>query len=157
MKIRQANPSDVEVIANFNIKLARESERLELIPKTVQAGVAALLADRTKGIYFVAETAEGIVGMLMITYEWSDWRNANIWWLQSVYVKEESRGSGVFQSLFHHVEKLARESGEVWSIRLYMEKHNERARRAYQKLGMNEMDYEVMEYPIRKPADLHGE
>ncbi len=88
----------------------------------------------------------------MITYEWSDWRNGNIWWLQSVYVQESCRGNGVFQALFQHVEKLARESGEVWSLRLYMEKHNDRARRAYQKLGMREMDYEVLEFPIRKPS-----
>jgi GNAT superfamily N-acetyltransferase len=158
MKIRTAVPGDAAVISDFNIKLALESERLELDPQTVAAGVAALIADRSKGIYFVAEAAAGeIAGQLLITYEWSDWRNANIWWIQSVYVKPEFRGGGVFQALFRHVEKIARESGEVWSLRLYMEKHNERARRAYQKLGMKDMAYEVLEYCVLKPSANAGD
>ncbi|HZV33333.1 MAG TPA: GNAT family N-acetyltransferase [Verrucomicrobiae bacterium] len=153
MKIRTALAYDIAVIADYNIKLALESEGLTLDPPTVNAGVAALLRDSSKGIYFVAEAAGGTVaGQLLITYEWSDWRNANIWWIQSVYVAPEFRGSGVFQALFQHVEKIARDSGEVWSLRLYMEKQNERARRAYQKMGMKEMSYEVLEYCIRKPG-----
>lgn len=153
MKIRTALADDVAVIADYNIKLALESEGLTLDPATVTEGVATLIRDLSKGIYFVAEGAGGaVVGQLLITYEWSDWRNANIWWIQSVYVAPEFRGSGAFQALFRHVEKLARDSGEVWSLRLYMEKHNERARRAYQKMGMKEMDYEVLEYCVRKPS-----
>jgi GNAT superfamily N-acetyltransferase len=152
MKIRTAVPDDLAVIADYNIKLALESEGLKLDPPTVTAGVEALLRDQSKGIYFVAEIAGAVVGQLLITYEWSDWRNANIWWLQSVYVAQEFRGGGVFQALFRHVETIARDSGDVWSLRLYMEKHNERARRAYQKLGMKEMAYEVLEYCVRKPS-----
>lgn len=154
MRIRTALPDDIAVIADYNIKLALESEGLTLDPATVTEGVTALIRDTARGIYFVAEAAGGaVVGQLLITYEWSDWRNANIWWIQSVYVAPEFRGSGVFQALFRHVEKIARDSGEVWSMRLYMEKHNERARRAYEKLGMKEMSYEVLEFSIRKPGD----
>ncbi|MDB6021215.1 MAG: N-acetyltransferase [Pedosphaera sp.] len=148
MKIRTAVPGDLKVIADFNIKLAQESESLKLDAQTVTAGVAAVLNDESKGIYFLAETAGVVVGQLMITHEWSDWRNGDIWWIQSVYVNEAFRGNGVFKALFQHVETLARESGEVCALRLYMEKHNERARRAYQKLGMKETAYEVLEFAI---------
>lgn len=146
MKIRTAVPDDLAVIADFNLKLARESEGLELDAATVNAGVSAVLRDKSKGVYYVAEAAAGAVaGQLMITYEWSDWRNGQIWWIQSVYVKPEFRGNGVFVALFKHVEKLVRESGEVCSLRLYVEKHNERAQRAYLKLGMKETAYEIFE------------
>ncbi len=152
MNIRKAIKSDLSVIADFNIRLARETESLELDRETVHLGVAALLKDESKGIYFVAEGVAGhagVVGQLMITYEWSDWRNGNIWWIQSVYVKQEFRGHGVFKALFQHVEQLARSSPEVCALRLYMDKHNEPARRAYAKLGMTEGAYVVFEKGLR--------
>jgi GNAT superfamily N-acetyltransferase len=153
MKIRKAVLADAAIITDFNIKLAEESEGLRLDLETVTQGVSALLADSSKGIYFVAETAEaGIVGQLMITYEWSDWRNGNIWWLQSVYVRADFRKRGVFKALFNHLVSLAEKSNEVWGLRLYMDKHNEQARRAYHKLGMTEMNYEVFELPVSETA-----
>jgi ribosomal protein S18 acetylase RimI-like enzyme len=153
MKIRKAVLADAAVIADFNIRLAEESEELRLDPDTVTKGVIALLIDSSKGIYFVAETAEaGVVGQLMITYEWSDWRNGNIWWLQSVYVHAHFRRQGVFKALFDHLVGLAEKSSDVWSLRLYMENHNEQARRAYHKLGMKEMNYEVLELPVSETA-----
>jgi ribosomal protein S18 acetylase RimI-like enzyme len=151
MKIREARKSDAAVVAEFNIRLARESEGLELDAETVRQGVEAVLKDPAKGIYFVAELAAEetgelrVAGQLMITYEWSDWRNGNIWWIQSVYVKEEFRGRGVFRALFDHVEGLAQESAEVCALRLYMDKHNQKARAAYKKLGMTEGGYVVFE------------
>lgn len=148
MKIRTAVAEDLAVITEFNIHVASESEGLALDPKTAIAGAEALLGDRSKGFYLVAEIEGKIAGQLMITYEWSDWRNGNIWWIQSVYVKPEFRGGGVFQSLFQRVEKLARESGGVCSLRLYVEKHNERALRAYAKLGMTETAYKILEFPF---------
>ena len=148
MKIRTAVLDDLSVIADFNIKLAWESEHLELDPKIVTPGVAAVLKNKTKGIYFVAEIDGFVAGQLMITYEWSDWRNGDIWWIQSVYVKKEFRGGGVFKALFEHVTELARKSGDVCALRLYMEKNNERARRAYLKMGMTETAYEVLEFGI---------
>ena len=107
IKIRQAAFSDAPVIADFNLRLAEESEGLRLDEATVQAGVAALLKDPTKGIYHVAEMEGAVVGQVMITYEWSDWRNGNIWWIQSVYVKPDFRRAGVFRALFNHLRNLA--------------------------------------------------
>jgi GNAT superfamily N-acetyltransferase len=117
--------------------------------ETVRRGVAALLKDPAKGIYFVAEHKSRVVGQLCITYEWSDWRNGNFWWIQSVYVEQEFRGRGIFASLFEHVQKLARERTEVCGLRLYMEKDNERARGVYQKLGLKQTHYQVFEKIIR--------
>ncbi|MDB6109371.1 MAG: putative acetyltransferase [Pedosphaera sp.] len=146
MNIRKAVSGDASLITDFNLRLAQESEALQLDSNTVTQGVATLLKDPSKGIYFVAELPEGgVVGQLMITYEWSDWRNGNIWWIQSVYVKEEFRGFGVFKALFDHVERLARDSQEVCALRLYMDKHNDKARRAYRKMGMLEGGYVVFE------------
>jgi GNAT superfamily N-acetyltransferase len=150
MNIRTAKLSDAEIVADFNLRLAWESEQLKLAPETVQKGVEALLKDSAKGVYYVAEeTGVGIVGQTLITYEWSDWRNGNIWWIQSVYVSDDFRGKGVFKALFEHVERLARRSGEVCSLRLYVEKENSRAHRAYSKLGMEETHYRIFEKGIR--------
>ena len=145
LKIRRANLADAPVIADFNIRLAEESERLRLDRACVAAGVAAVLSDASKGIYFVAETDGAVAGQLMITYEWSDWRNGNLWWIQSVYVKEEFRAQGVFKALFSHLENLARTSPDVAGLRLYMHTDNERARKTYERLGMKNSNYEVFE------------
>ena len=149
MKIRTATQSDAAIIADFNIGLAWETEALKLDPDVVRRGVAALFKDPGKGIYFVAEIDREIAGQLMITYEWSDWRDGNIWWIQSVYVKEDFRGRGVFRALFEHVEKLAEAAPEVCALRLYMDKHNDQARRAYGKLGLIEGSYVVFEKGLR--------
>ena len=148
IKIRQASPGDANVIAEFNLLLAKESEDLELEPGCVGAGVAALLADTTKGIYYLAEVSGEVAGQLMITYEWSDWRNGNLWWLQSVYVKKEFRRMGVFRELFRYLEGLARSNPEVRGIRLYMHSENATARKSYEKLGMHWTKYEVFEMEI---------
>ena len=145
LKIRRASLADAPVIADFNIRLAEESEHLRLDRACVAAGVAAVLSDASKGIYFVAETDGAVAGQLMITYEWSDWRNGNLWWIQSVYVKEEFRAQGVFKALFRHLENLARTSDDVAGLRLYMHADNERARKTYERLGMKNSNYEVFE------------
>jgi len=126
-----------------------ETEQRRLDPDRVRAGVAALLADAAKGIYFVAETevngAPAVVGQLLITYEWSDWRNGNFWWIQSVYVAGDSRSQGVFRALFEHVRALATARPDVCGLRLYMDAHNGRARQAYERLGWERTSYEVFE------------
>jgi GNAT superfamily N-acetyltransferase len=141
--------ADAPVIADFNLRLAAETESLRLNPETVLVGVAALLADPAKGIYYVAEADGQIAGQLMITCEWSDWRNGNIWWLQSVYVKAEFRRLGVFRALFRHLQALARAQPEVCSLRLYMHHDNTRARQSYEDLGMTRTPYEVLEMDVR--------
>ena len=148
LKIRKAELSDAAVIADFNVRLAAESEALRLDPAIVAAGVHALLLDPAKGVYFVAETESMVVGQLMITYEWSDWRNANIWWIQSVYVREDFRGRGVFRKLFDYLQGEARRQEGVCSLRLYMHADNSPARQTYEKLGLQRTHYEVYEREV---------
>jgi len=143
--IRQATPIDAPVIVDFNLRLALETEKLRLDPEVVRAGVEALFRDPAKGVYYVAESSEGILGQVMITYEWSDWRNGNIWWLQSVYVRPEFRRQGVFAALFAHLRQLSAGNGGVSALRLYMHADNMRARTCYARLGMRETKYEVFE------------
>ena len=149
MKIRKAKLADAAIIAQFNRNLAWETEKLRLNRRVVDRGVRALLKDSGKGIYFVAEQNGEVVGQLMITYEWSDWRNGNIWWIQSVYVAPEFRQQGVFRKLFKQVEKLGRSRRDVCGLRLYVERNNRRAHRAYVRLGMKHTHYEIYERAFR--------
>jgi ribosomal protein S18 acetylase RimI-like enzyme len=143
--IREATPADAQAIADFNARIAFETEDMRLPPEVVNSGVRALLADSTKGRYWVAESDSRVIGQIMVTYEWSDWRNGMIWWIQSVYVHGEYRQSGVFSALYRHIESLAREDPGVCGIRLYVERENARARRIYESLGMTNTDYRVMQ------------
>ena len=132
------------VIVEYNLRLARETEELELDPETVRAGVQAMFNESDKGVYYVAELDGKVVGQVMITYEWSDWRNGNIWWLQSVYVDPAYRRRGVFAELFKHVQRrCAAEKGSA--LRLYMHADNARARACYGRVGMEETKYQVFE------------
>jgi len=152
MTIRQATPADADVIADFNLRLAEETEQLQLHPATVRQGVAAILSDPAKGFYFLAVFDCVVAGQVMITYEWSDWRNGNLWWLQSVYVRKEFRCRGVFRALFHHLEELAR-IRDIAGLRLYMHADNKHARRTYERLGMIRCHYEVLQKDFAlKPA-----
>ncbi|HSM29855.1 MAG TPA: GNAT family N-acetyltransferase [Woeseiaceae bacterium] len=145
LSIREAHPPDAAIIAEFNASLAFESEGMRLDPGLVGRGVEALLGDRSRGRYWVAETDDRVVGQIMVTYEWSDWRNGMIWWIQSVYVHGDYRRSGVFSALYRHVESLARQDPQVCGIRLYLEHGNARAQRTYESLGMSMTDYRVMQ------------
>jgi ribosomal protein S18 acetylase RimI-like enzyme len=136
---------DADILARFNIELARESENLILHPATVKAGVEALLRDPGKGTYFVAESGGEVIGQLMITHEWSDWRNGDFWWLQSVYVRSDFRRRGVFLALFDHILAAAKRRGDVVGIRLYVEKNNDQALKAYERLQLKETHYHVRE------------
>ena len=144
VRIRAARPSDAEVIADFNRKLASESEGRDLDPDTLLRGVRMLLSDPTHGQYWIAEAAEP-VGQCLVTTEWSDWTNGRYWWFQSVYVVPEWRGRKVFRALWDHVESAARAAGDVASLRLYVERDNAPARAIYEKLGMGETGYLVYE------------
>ena len=143
--IRTAASSDAETIAGFNAAMALETESLQLDRARLLEGVRAVLADSSKGFYVIADLSGVVVGQMMVTFEWSDWRNGVFWWIQSVYVRQESRRQGVFQALYHHVEAQARAAGGVCGLRLYVERHNKRAQSTYQNLGMKETDYLVYE------------
>jgi ribosomal protein S18 acetylase RimI-like enzyme len=125
--------------------LAKESENLVLHPATVKSGVAALLRDPAKGTYFVAQAGQDVIGQLLITHEWSDWRNGDFWWLQSVYVRSDFRRRGVFKALFDYVLASAKRQGDVAGIRLYVEKNNDPALQTYHRLGLKETHYHVLE------------
>jgi GNAT superfamily N-acetyltransferase len=142
--IRSARAEDAATLADFNAAMALETEHLTLDRGTLTAGVEAALADANKARYFVAEIEGRIVGMLMLTLEWSDWRNGEIWWIQSVYVHPEFRRRGVFGAIYRHVQELARRSGAV-GLRLYVVKHNAPAQATYARLGMEMSEYLVME------------
>ncbi len=144
-EIRLASPADVETIAAYNAAMARETEELKLDLGRLRAGVAAVVADPAKGFYLVAEEHGAVTGQLLITFEWSDWRNGVFWWVQSVYVRPESRGQGVYSSLYRDAVRRAREAGDVCGLRLYVERENERAQAAYRKLGMRSTVYEMYE------------
>ena len=125
--------------------MAAETEDLALDPQTVRAGVAAVVSDDRRGFYLVARSDGKAVGSLMITYEWSDWRNGNLWWIQSVYVVPSARKQGIFRLLYDNVMSLAQQSGDAAGVRLYVEKDNRSAQEVYRKLGMSETAYRVFE------------
>ncbi len=142
--IRDAVADDAGVIAQFNLNLAAETEDKRLDPVVLRRGVERVLADATKGRYFVADAAGDVVGCAMVTYEWSDWRDADLWWFQSVYVRSDWRRRGVFRALHAHIRAAGLAAG-VWGLRLYVEQENHAAQRTYEALGMRDARYRVME------------
>lgn len=148
-EIRPAQFADWPVIADFNTRLAEETEGKRLEPGTIAQGVRTLLSQPQHGRYFLACIEERVVGQIMHTREWSDWRNGEIWWLQSVYVLSEFRQRGVFRALFAHLQSLAQASPDVVGLRLYVEEHNTRAQEAYLTLGLKRAGYTVMEHIFR--------
>ena len=152
LRIRPAHLADATLLAGWAAAMALETEGKQLDAGVVHAGVAAGIADPAKARYFVAmqdaplagaETVGVPVGTLMLTTEWSDWRNGDWWWIQSVYVPPEHRRKGVFAALYRHVEALARESPGVVGLRLYVERDNAAAQRTYESLGMQDEGYRI--------------
>jgi GNAT superfamily N-acetyltransferase len=143
--IRSAHRGDAADIARFNAAMAVETEGRTLAPTTLRAGVDAVLADPAHGFYLVAEAGGTVAACLMITFEWSDWRNGQWWWLQSVYVDAPYRRQGVFSALHAEVERRARASAGVIGLRLYVERDNAAAQRTYAVLGMHDAGYRIFE------------
>jgi GNAT superfamily N-acetyltransferase len=148
-EIRLAQFADWPVIADFNTRLAEETEGKRLEPDTIAQGVRTLLSQPQHGRYFVALSEGRIVGQIMHTREWSDWRNGEIWWIQSVYVPSKLRHQGIFRALFTHLGNLAQTSPDVIGLRLYVEEHNSRAQEAYATLGLKRTGYAMMEHFFR--------
>ncbi|MFY9254774.1 MAG: GNAT family N-acetyltransferase [Fuerstiella sp.] len=145
---RHALADDIDVIVDFNVRLALETEDKQLPVDVVRKGVAAALQLSPEARYFVAECDGRVIGQLMITREWSDWRNGWIAWIQSVYVHADFRGCGVFRQLFEHVKQQLAEAADVVSIRLYVEQDNSTAISTYEKLGFQDPAYRVLEMPL---------
>jgi GNAT superfamily N-acetyltransferase len=145
LAIRAATVADLPTIADFNCRLALETEHKRLDPQTIERGVRRALAEPGLCRYFVAEQGGEIGGQAMITLELTDWRDGVLWWLQSVYVAQPHRGQGVFKALFQHIQALAEADPDVRGLRLYVERDNERAQRVYQQLGMQPSGHVVFE------------
>ncbi len=154
LRIREAQARDRDLLAQWALAMAWETEHKRLDEATVRAGVEAGLADAGKARYFVAmreatlagrETIAEPVGTLMLTREWSDWRCGDWWWIQSVYVPDAHRRQGVFAALYRHVEQLARDTEGVIGLRLYVERDNDTAQRTYASLGMRDAGYRMFE------------
>ena len=148
--IRNATTADASSIVDYNNRLAEETEARSLDPELVGPGVEAIIADFSKGRYWVAVVADQIIGQIAVTYEWSDWRNGMMWWISSVYVDSDYRRRGVYSSLHRHVESQAKSDPEVIGIRLYVEKENKKAQETYKKLGMDMTKYRIMETLITR-------
>lgn len=145
IRIVKATESDIKVIADFQITMARETEGMELDADTVLRGVGSVFADPGKGFYLVAKEDDLIVGSLMITYEWSDWRARQVWWIQSLYVLPEWRRQGVFKQMYAWLEDKLKNDDAIGGIRLYVDKTNESAQKVYESLGMDGNHYRFYE------------
>ena len=145
MKIRLATSEDVDALVLFNQAMALETEGKDLDTEILRAGVTAVFADEKKGFYVVVEQEGTVAAGLMVTTEWSDWRNGWFWWIQSVYVRPEQRGGGLYGRMYEFVKDRAANAGNVRGFRLYVEKENERAQRVYEKLGMERTYYLMYE------------
>ena len=143
--VRAATDADADIIAAFNVAMARETEYKTLTPGTVLAGVRGLLSRPDYGFYLVAEVGGAVAGCLLVTFEWSDWRNSLFWWIQSVYVHLDFRRRGVFTALYREVEARAVTEPGVCGLRLYVEQDNEAARGTYRALGMSQTPYQIFE------------
>ncbi len=157
--VREASWSDLEHLVEFNAAMALETEGRLLDKDRLRAGAKAVLSTPSRGVYVVGESVEGspvgrVIGQLLITYEWSDWRNANFWWIQSVYVHPDWRNRGVFRSMYRYVLEQAEWRPDVCGIRLYVEQNNAQAMAAYDKLGLRPTPYRVIEVDfILPPAE----
>lgn len=145
ISVRRALAEDLPHIISFNQAMAWETENKHLPEDTIRPGVENLFQAPNYGFYLVAANSEEVTGSLMITFEWSDWRNGLIWWIQSVYVKPEWRRRGIYRQLYQHVKTLAEQDGSVRGFRLYVEKENEIAQETYFELGMVDSGYKLFE------------
>lgn len=145
MTIRRATIEDALSLSEFNQKMAFETEAITLIPEVIDAGVKAMISNPQMGFYLVAEENKAIQASLMVTTEWSDWRNGLFWWIQSVYVKPDFRRKGLYRQLYQRVKSLAETETGVCGFRLYVEHDNKVAQNTYHSLGMQETDYKLFE------------
>lgn len=146
MLVRIANKDDISAIVEFQLLMAAETEDVELDKDTVTNGVTAVINDPTKGRYYVAEKKGKVIGSLLTTFEWSDWRNGTVLWIQSVYILPEFRRKGVYSNMYKHIKNLVLKDEKLNGIRLYADKDNEVAHKTYLKLGMNPDHYVTFEW-----------
>jgi GNAT superfamily N-acetyltransferase len=146
MLIREATSRDIPTIIDFQLRMALETENLTLDISILTQGVHQLFKDPSKGKYYVADEDGEAVGCLMTTFEWSDWRNGTVLWIQSVYVAGDFRGRGVYKKLYQQIREMVNAEPSLKGIRLYADKTNKPAHQVYEKLGMNGNHYQVFEW-----------
>ncbi len=146
IKIRPGLLFDIPVIAEYQIKMAKETENMKLDPATVELGVSAVLDDPSKGKYWLAETDGQVVGCLLTVPEWSDWRNGTVLWIHSVYIHPDFRKQGVYRLLYSHLKELVSTSRDLRGLRLYVDKTNTKAQKVYETLGMSGEHYHLYEW-----------
>jgi len=144
--VRKANPGDENMIVDFQIRMAKETEQIDLDRDIVNKGVNAVFNSPEKGIYFVAESGNKIVASLMITFEWSDWSNGNVYWIQSVYVLPEFRKTSVFKTMYLYLKNIVQKDKNIRGLRLYVDKTNANARKVYETMGMHGDHYMLFEW-----------
>ncbi len=144
--IRKGNPKDIGVIAGFQRAMALETENITLNPEVLSNGIKAVFDDPSKGQYFVTEINKKVIASLMITYEWSDWRNSTVWWLQSVYVLPEFRRSGIFRKMYLFIKAEVESNSGVSGLRLYLVTSNHKAASTYEAVGMDGNRYRMFEW-----------
>lgn len=143
---RKAQKSDAVAIQSFQQAMAFETENLKLDPVVLEKGVTAVLDDPTLGQYHVCELNSQVMGSLLLTNEWSDWRNGTVWWLHSLYFKPELRGQRLFSQMYNYVQEMAKENKDIRGVRLYVDHSNLHAQKVYTKLGMNGDHYKLYEW-----------
>jgi len=148
--IRRARPDDLEALVAGNLALALDTESVRLDTATLRTGIRALLEGSVPGAYWVVEEAGRVIAQTMVTHEWSDWRNGDVWWIQSVHVHPEHRRRGLFRSLYTHIRAEAERSGAA-GLRLYVDTTNARAQAVYAALGMRGDHYRVFEDMFSEP------
>jgi GNAT superfamily N-acetyltransferase len=137
---------DIATIADYQLKMAFETEALKLDPETVNKGVSAVFDDPAKGKYWLAEVEGNVVGCLLTVPEWSDWRNGTVLWIHSVYVLPDFRGQGVYRKLYQHLKDMVEKSSDLRGLRLYVDKSNTKAQKVYEVLGMSGEHYHLYEW-----------
>ena len=145
ISIREGTISDATLISNFQQHMALETESKNLDKYTVLKGVEKVLASSDRGFYIIAEVASKVIGSLMVTFEWSDWRNGWFFWIQSVFVEQSYRRQGIYRLMHNEVINRCKESKDCCGIRLYVERDNINAQKVYKNLGMHETDYYLFE------------
>lgn len=146
MVVREAKLADIPTLLDFQLKMALETENVQLEIQPLTQGMQKLFRDPTKGKYYVAVDNDEVIGCLMTTSEWSEWRCGTIYWIQSVYVAASHRKKGVFKQMYQHIQQLVTEDPDLKGIRLYVDKSNAGARHVYEGLGMNGEHYTVFEW-----------
>jgi GNAT superfamily N-acetyltransferase len=151
LHVRPARPSDADTIIGFQVRMAHETEGLTLDPDTAGRGVRAVFEDPAKGEYLLAEEDGEPVGCTLVIREWSDWRNGHVLWIHSLYVVPAARRRGVFRALYEHLRGRVQRSPDLHGLRLFVEKGNRQAQRAYEAMGMSRDHYDLYEW-LRPPG-----